>query len=495
MLRRSLVAWQLSAVFILSGCVSGLDDGQYVLSQTEALPAAPTLQVVLAALITALLSVLITWFALTRHIRHTIRKVMAGMERIARGDLDFRLTVRQNDRFAAVSDTFNDMASKLELLLYRLQETRDYLEGIAESSADIIVTVDRSGSIQTFNTGAEIALGYERKEVIGQPVEMLFANPQERDAAIARLRESDQVVNHEARFLTKSGEVREVIFSIARLRGPLGFTVGTFGIGKDVTNERSLQRQLIQSERYVAIGQSFAALSHSMKNMLNALPGGSYMVKKGIEKGDWDIVNEGWEIVAKGISNVRDLSKNLLRYVKDWEPDVTLVSVDELVGKIAAPFSQTASDKGVAFSAQVHPDLPSVRCDSGLIHSAIMDILSNALEACLSKDYENGQSPQIDLTATPARTSGKIAIEVRDNGPGMTEQVKGQIFTPFFSTKKQKGTGLGLALTSRIVSLHGATIDVESAPGQGATFRILLPLAAPGNTKEVVDGEESAGHR
>jgi PAS domain S-box-containing protein len=461
----------------------------------EALLPARDVPTAMVALITAGLCILITWFVVTRYMKRALARVIAGMQRIARGDLDFRLTVRQKDKFAVVADSFNDMASKLELTLHRLRETRTYLEGILESSADIIVTVDHAGFIQTFNTGAEIALGYARQEAIGQRIDMLFADPLVRDDVIARLKESDHIVNYEASFLTKSGEVREVISSISRLRGPMGFAIGTFAIGKDVTNERSLQRQLIQSERYVAIGQSFAALQHSMKNMLNALPGGSYMVKKGFEKQDWDIVKEGWEIVSTGMSSIRDLSKSLLRYVKDWDPELAATPVDQLVGKITDVFTPTASDNGIAFEAQVPNDLPLVHCDASLIHSAIMDILSNALEACLSNEYENGASPRIDLTASHDEVSERIALEVRDNGPGMSEQVKRQIFTPFFSTKKQKGTGLGLALTSRIVSLHGATIEVLSEPGQGATFRILLPVAAPDKLKEAGDGEKGAGHR
>ncbi|MHC5045727.1 MAG: sensor histidine kinase [Planctomycetota bacterium] len=461
----------------------------------DALVPARDVPTAMVALIAVGLGILITWFVVTRYVKRAIAKVIAGMQRIARGDLAFRLTVRRKDKFSVVADTFNDMASKLELLLHRLRETNAYMEGIVESSADIIVTVDRSGLIRTFNTGAEVALGYAREEVIGQRIDKLFADPQVREDVIARLKDSDQVVNYEAGFLTKSGDTREVISSIARLREPMGFTIGTFAIGKDVTNERKLQRQLIQSERYIAIGQSFAALQHSMKNMLNALPGGSYMVRKGIEKGDWDIVNEGWEIVAKGISSIRDLSKNLLRYVKDWEPELASVPVDNIINEIADVFTPTAADSGIAFSAEAHPDLPRVRCDASLIHSAIMDILSNALEACLSKEYQNGRSPRIDLAATHVQESQRVAIEIRDNGPGMTEKVKGQIFTPFFSTKKQKGTGLGLALTSRIVSLHGATIDVSSEPGQGAAFRILLPVAAPDQIQETGDGQESTGHR
>jgi signal transduction histidine kinase len=185
----------------------------------------------------------------------------------------------------------------------------------------------------------------------------------------------------------------------------------------------------------------------------------------------------------------------MLKYMKDWAPEFEWVSVGEIIEKIESVVARTAADRGVAFTAEVPARLPKVYCDSSLIHSAVMDVVSNALEACLSKDYEDGESPQIDLRATHLEASGRLAIEVRDNGPGMTEDVKANIFTPFFSTKRDKGTGLGLALTSRFVNLHGGSIVVVSEPGQGSAFRILLPVTGPEKNKEDIGGKESARHR
>ena len=126
---------------------------------------------------------------------------------------------------------------------------------------------------------------------------------------------------------------------------------------------------------------------------------------------------------------------------------------------------------------------------------AVTDIVVNAIDACDSKEY--GPDDNAEVRVKNSLTEGGVfaEIEVCDNGPGMTEETKRNIFTPFFSTKKKKGTGLGLALTSRIVSLHKGTIGVVSEPGKGSTFRILLPVAGPQKNKENADGEESAGHR
>ncbi len=477
------------------GQVLGFLQTDYSLSEVDAITSTRSFQKAGAALIAVALGALCTWLMVGRILHRPIRDLIAGMQRISHGELDYRMPVGRTDEFTTVAESFNDMTTKLELLLQRLRETRDHLEGIVESSADVIITVNTAGFILTFNTGAELALGYSRDEITGQRIEKLFADPQERAEVAARLKGSDNVPNFETTFLTKDGEVRNIIFSVSRLRESYGFPIGTFAIGKDITNEKNLQHKLVQSERYAAIGQSFTAIQHAMKNMLNALTGGSYMVKVGIKKKNWEMLGDGWEMVAEGVANIKEMSKNLLMYVKDWEPEFESVSVGAIIEKIDSVFAKTAADSGAAFTINVPPELPRVRCDASLIHSAIMDIVSNALEACLSKEYEDGGSARIELTARHDKASEKLAIEIRDNGPGMTENVKAHIFTPFFSTKKKKGTGLGLSLTSRIVSLHNGAIDVASEPGQGSIFHILLPVAGPEVSKENRDGEESAGHR
>lgn len=475
--------------------VLGFLQTDYSLSGVDALTSARSLQTAIAVLAAIGLGTLGTWLMVGRILGRPIRTLVRGMKKIADGDLSFRFAVRRNDEFAIVSESFNDMTSKLEESLSDLRRTGEYLNGIVENSADIIITVNTSGLIETFNKGAEDVLEYDRSEVIGRKIEGLFADPHDRNVAIEQLQRSDNVVNFETRFLTKYGDVRTVLLTLSRLRSRDGTPIGTFGISKDLTTEKKLQQQLIQSERFTAIGQSFTGLQHSMKNMLNALKGGSYMVKTGIKKDDKELLSDGWEMVEEGIVAITELSKDMLKYMKDWEPEFAWASVGGIIDKIDNVVARTASDKGVEFRTLVLPELPDVYCDANLIHSAIMDIVSNALEACQSKEYEDGESPHIDLATMYYAASEEVAIEVRDNGPGIPDHVKNNIFTPFFSTKKNKGTGLGLALTSRIVNLHGGAIRVDSDGGHGAAFYIHLPVAGPNKNKEVNDGKESDDHR
>ncbi|KKK82646.1 hypothetical protein LCGC14_2801320, partial [marine sediment metagenome] len=232
--------------------------------------------------------------------------------------------------------------------------------------------------------------------------------------------------------------------------------------------EKRLQKQLIVSERFAAIGQAFTGIQHGMKNMLNALKGGAYMVKIGLAKNDLEMLRDGWAIVQEGIGSLTEMSSHLLNYVKDWRPEFKQVDVSNLVGGATKIFKQTAIDKGVDLQTRISDGVKPVLCDDKLITSAVVDLLSNALDACLEKEYDKGETPVIEVRVDTSTRGEFLLIEVQDNGCGMSEAVKANIFAPFFSTKNKRGTGLGLALTSRVISVHGGAIRVESASNQGS---------------------------
>ncbi len=385
------------------------------------------------------------------------------------------------------------MSSRLETTLSELRDTRDYLEGIIETSADIIITVNPDGLIETFNTGAEGTLGYSREEVIGQRIEMLFADPREREVAVSRLQHTDNVVNYETHFRMKSGEVRDVILTLSRLRDPDGRAVGTFGISKDVTQEKELQRKLVQSQKFAAIGQAVTGIQHGIKNMLNSLKGGVYLVRTGAAKENLPQVKEGSAMLEEGIELIATLSRHMLDYAKEWKLEPRRVDLNDLVAKVCELNRQTAADRGVTLAHEIPDGLPVVLCDPKLIHMAVTDILVNAIDACAWKDYASGESPEVVFRNSLTKEGDSFIIEIRDNGCGMNEDIRRNIFTPFFSTKKTRGTGLGLALTARIINMHGGEVSVESEPDRGAAFRVHLPIDGPRESREVADGQ--AGSR
>ncbi len=227
--------------------------------------------------------------------------------------------------------------------------------------------------------------------------------------------------------------------------------------------------------------------------MLNALKGGAYMVKIGLSKGDMKLLEEGWGMVQEGINNLVSMSSHMLSYVREWKPEFEQVDVGGMVREIESFFRPTVEEKGAVLVVEVSEDPPPVLCDSRLVHSAVMDILSNALDACMEKPYAEDEKPEIAIRAHPSETGASFVLSVQDNGCGMTPEVRKNVFTPFFSTKSRIGTGLGLALTARTIRLHGGEIEVESEANVGTEFRIIVPTGGPSEDKEEPDGQEGAG--
>jgi len=459
-----------------SGPVLGILRTEYSLASFDDLMRDLHRLLAMAALVAICLAIGVSLVMFRWILAQPLRRLVVGISTMAAGNLDFRFPAVGDDEIGLVEDEFNDMADQIQAHQRELQRARDYLEGIVENSADLIITVNTKGFIQTFNRGAEKTLGYQRMEVIGQRVEILFADPQERDVAIAKLQGQDSVANWETRFKTKDGEIRYVLLTLSRLWNRTGDLIGTLGISKDITIEKELQRKLIQAEQAAAIGRAVTAIQHAVKNMLNTLRGGLYIVRVGQKNDQQQRIREGCDMIEVGLARISDLSLSMLKYAREWKIEPESIDLTDLVGQIVVATSHTAQERSVAIRTEVDDSLPEVACDPRLIHMVLMDIVSNALDACDLKDYTAGETPEIVIRVSLTQKRRGAVIEIQDNGAGMTQEVLENVFTPFFSTKKKWGTGLGLALTSRIIDLHDGKITVESEPDQGALFRITLPL-------------------
>ena len=427
---------------------------------------------VLAILFVTVAVVMMFRWMLAKPLRH----LAAGVNTLAAGDLGFRFPAERDDEIGLAEDSFNNMAARIQTQQRELRKTLENLEGIVENTTDLIIAVDVEGDIRTFNRGAELALGYLRGEVIGRKVKMLFHDPHDRDIAIARLNEQEPVTNWETKFRTKNGQIRNVFMTLSRLRDRRGNLTGTYGISKDITNEKILLRKLFRSEQEAAIGRAITGIQHAIKNMLNTLRGGLYIARLGQKKDRAERITEGCDMIEEGLTRISDLSHSMLKYAREWKIEPEPVDIADLVEKIILAIGQTANERGVSLGKEIGDSVPPVPCDPRLMHMVLMDIASNALDACDFKEFTDGEEPELVIRVRCAEDARSVIIELADNGVGMSPEVRKNVFTPFFSTKKKWGTGLGLALTSRIIELHNGKIVVKSEPEKGSVFRISLPL-------------------
>ena len=247
-----------------------------------------------------------------------------------------------------------------------------------------------------------------------------------------------------------------------------------------IANAEQTARQL-QAERLAAIGETVAGLSHSIKNILQGLRGGADVVEMGLTKGDLKLASGGWDIQKRNLDRIVGLTMNMLTFSRQRHVDIALTKLSTLLEDCAQLLEARASEKGCAIIVDADSEMPPVPIDPELMHQALMNLMTNAIDAVPHDagivtvrafyhepgDGSNGGHPKV--------TQPTIELIVSDNGPGIPKGQLNRIFEPFHTTKGLKGTGLGLAVTRRIVNDHQGRIRVETAEGKGTLMRILMP--------------------
>jgi signal transduction histidine kinase len=230
-----------------------------------------------------------------------------------------------------------------------------------------------------------------------------------------------------------------------------------------------LLRQRVQEERLAAVGQTVASLSHSIKNILQGMRGGSDVVELGLRKKNLDVIAKGWDIVHRNQERIYSLTLNMLQFSKQRQPELEMTQLMPMFQDLAGLVQSQFDAKQVALITDVEQGLPPVPMEPSGLHQAILNLLNNALDAC-----EPGVGA-VTLACRYDELDQDVKIIVTDNGVGMNREQRNQLFQPFHSTKGYGGTGLGLVVTQKIVQEHGGEIDVQSKPNKGTTFTISLP--------------------
>ncbi|WP_165227305.1 ATP-binding protein [Aquisphaera insulae] len=244
----------------------------------------------------------------------------------------------------------------------------------------------------------------------------------------------------------------------------------------------------IQAERLAAVGQTIATLSHHIKNILQGIRGGSYLIDMGLNDKDDAIVRRGWTIVEKNQTKIYNLVMDMLSFSKEREPVLEPADLNEVVADVAELMQSRAEELGVKLVAKPCAGMPRVMIDEEGIHRALLNIVTNAIDA------SEGQPEGAVTISTEWVAETSIArIQVADNGVGIDEADLASIFQIFASTKGSRGTGLGLPVSRKIIAEHGGNITVTSQPGRGATFVIDLPMTRKSGPADVTDGQTLMG--
>lgn len=227
----------------------------------------------------------------------------------------------------------------------------------------------------------------------------------------------------------------------------------------------------IQAERLAAVGQTIATLSHHIKNILQGIRGGSYLIDMGLNEKDDAIVRRGWTIVEKNQGKIYNMVMDMLSFSKDREPALEPNDLNETITDVVELMQSRAKELGVELDWEPGAGLDQVLFDADGIHRAILNILTNAIDAS-----EGVANPRVVVKTVYDPDSSSARITIADNGIGIDEEDLASIFQVFSSSKGSRGTGLGLPVSQKIIREHGGKIVVTSKVGQGSTFVIDLPM-------------------
>jgi len=368
-----------------------------------------------------------------------------------------------------------DLEKKIDFATRELRRQTNFQIKLIRSSNDGIVATDRDLKIIIFNPGAESIFGYRQTEVIYK-MSVTELYPAE---LVTRFRDTiggnDETRDFpwiETTITSKDGQTIPVRFSGTVLQEKEE-EIGTVAFFQDLREIKRLEKELVQSERLAAIGQTIAGLAHSIKNILHGLKGGSYLVDIGINKNDTEKLKKGWEMVKRNVGRTSNLVMDLLSYSKEREPEYEVCKPNEIANDVCELLKDKARENQVEIIKEFDDSIGDVSMDPNTIHEVLLNLMSNAVDACLF-DENISKNWQVGLKTT--KEEGKvIKFEVSDNGAGMDEDVFKKLFTSFFSTKGHRGTGLGLMVTRKLIEEHEGTIDVNSQLGKGTTLTFRLP--------------------
>jgi signal transduction histidine kinase len=238
--------------------------------------------------------------------------------------------------------------------------------------------------------------------------------------------------------------------------------------------ETRYYQAMVQAERLAAVGQTIAALSHHIKNILQGLRSGSEILKMGLKDMDSALLQQGWKNIEKNQSKIYDLVVDMLSYSKEREPNIESTDLNAVAGDVIELLAPRANEMNIQLVAVLEEKLPKCPADPEGIHRALLNIVGNALDA-----VEGVEAPRVLVSTTQEDNGEWLRFEVRDNGGGISPEKINDIFRPFVSSKGARGTGLGLAVSRKILREHGGDILVRSQPGQGSLFILRLPLRSP----------------
>ncbi|HVE78891.1 MAG TPA: PAS domain S-box protein [Gemmatimonadaceae bacterium] len=378
--------------------------------------------------------------------------------------------LRAGERIGCVS-TLRDVteeAAAYETLALSESRYRHLLEG----ASDAILTLSAAGAFTSSNYAAEVISGYSRDELVGMFFPPLIV-PEELEKVFGEFQRAlwgeRKQEQFETLFIRKDGTLR----SIAVTASCIAKGEEVLCIVRDVTDQKALQQQLIQSEKMGAIGQLVSGVAHELNNPLASVAAFAQLVlaDKTLPSGH----RHSAEVIASEARRAARIVGNLLTFARQHKAEKVPADINRVLEETLELRVYELTVRGIQVERDFEPALPETMADVHQLKQVFLNLMTNAEQAMVGRERAHHRLTIRTRAATPL-----VRIEVEDTGPGVPPDSLERIFNPFYTTKPVgKGTGLGLSISLGIVSEHGGRIWAENIATGGSRFVVELPIVVP----------------
>jgi len=394
-------------------------------------------------------------------------------------EVSIALTKDSEGRPTGFRGVARDITEKRKMEI-QLLKTRNFLQNILNSSLDGISTTDMKGRIVYATPRLREMLGFDQKELLGNPVYRFYKNGKADAKYIMEiLTQKGDLKNYEMQFVGKDGKLLEIMLSATLLKDESGKAIGTVGVFKDISEKKRMEEQILHVQKLESVGVLAGGIAHDFNNILTAIVGNISLAKM-YAKTEGKLVQILTE-AERASGRAKELTERLLNFSRAEKPVKRVDAVGRLMQDVTA---LVLSGSNVCYEFDVPPDLWMAEYNPNQIRQALTNVVLNAMEAMPKGGVVRASAKnvvfdrkRVDLTETiPA---GKyVQLTIADHGAGIQPADLPKIFDPYFSTKEQglqKGMGLGLTTVYSIVKRHEGYLHVESELGSGTKVHLFLP--------------------
>ncbi|HEY2116793.1 MAG TPA: PAS domain S-box protein [Candidatus Angelobacter sp.] len=362
---------------------------------------------------------------------------------------------------------------KLRLSQERLQAaliSSQRLAAIVESSDDAIISKDLNGIITSWNKGAEQLFGYTAEEIVGRHITLVIPPElqQDEDTILSKIRRGEKIEHFETVRVKKNGERVDVSLTISPVRDEQGNVIGAAKIARDVTESRKIDRALRTTEKLAAAGRLAATVAHEINNPLESVTNLVYLAKRDLP--DSSKVSGYLQMAGRELDRVAHIARQTLGFYRDTSSPVRF-NLTQLLDELLLLYEKRFETRNIKLIRQYDRDV-EITALAGEVRQALSNLVTNAIDAMPG----GGQLfIRISRSRNLKNSVAGVRVMVADTGTGIASEHRSNLFQPFFTTKTDVGTGLGLWITRNIVEKHGGDIQVKTKVGAGTAFCIFLP--------------------